>query len=225
MNVVTVLIAAYKARAYVESKIQSILMQTAFTDASFILLNCQNLENESEAFRPLTDKHPNVIEINYTNYVKLYSTWNDGIRLTKTPFICNFNMDDQWHPQYLEKCIDFLRENPDYATVSSQILVTSTSNQVWPTWTWDAQMPSLPYPESSAGPCPMWRRSLHDRYGYFDDYYVVGDAKLWEKWLAGGERFGLIKEDLVLYYRNPDSLERRHNDDAVRLRDLDLNAR
>jgi hypothetical protein len=213
MNAITVLIAVYKARAFMESKIQCILAQTAFADA-----------DEHEIIDQFTMKHKNTIEIMYPDYAKLYATWNHGIRLTQTPFLCNFNMDDQWHPQYLEKCIDFLRENQDYATVSSQVLVTSTPNQVWPKWKWDATMPSLPYPESSAGPCPVWRRSLHDRYGLFDDYYVIGDARMWEKWHAGGERFGLLKENLVLYYRNPDSLERRHDENSVRLRDHDLNA-
>ena len=44
---------------------------------------------------------------------------------------------------------------------------------------------------------------------------------MWEKWYAGGERFGLIKRDMVLYYAHSDSLERRV-ENGISLRDSDL---
>lgn len=236
---VTVLIATYKSsEEFVQSKVESLLSQTALGLANIVILNCEDKGGESRKFsafcrgqssrwhNPDRDPPPaNVIEVTYHDYVKLYKSWNDGIRITDSDYIVNYNIDDQWHPGFLEKCIGFLDGNPQYAMVSTRIATTSVPHQVWShygKWHADGELPFLPYPESTAGPCPMWRRSLHDKYGYFDDYFVIGDARLWERCLAGSERFGLLDEPLTLYYRNPESLERRQNIDGVKLRDIDL---
>lgn len=235
---VTVLIAAYQAdEDFVQSKISSLLDQTWLWKANIVILNCEDLCGESRNFRGFCDgqarrwrkpgmESANVTEVLYNDYVRLYKTWNDGIKITQSDYIVNYNMDDQWHPEYLEKCINFLDCHQEYAVVSSRVLITDKPHQVWHRAPWEStgQFPFAAYPRSSAGPCPMWRRSLHDKYGYFTDHYVIGDAIMWEKWLAGGEKFGLIDEQLVLYYRNPVSLERRHQD-GIRLIDIDLNNR
>ena len=219
---VTVLVALYKAGKFLETKLKDLASQTIFNECTVVLLNCQNLDKESSIYRPFMDKYPNVIEIVYKSHIKLYPTWNHGIRNTRSDYICNANVDDLWHPKYLEACVKFLNQNPDFAVVSSNILVADKPNQVWPNWIWVSRMPNRAYPLSTAGPCPVWRRKLHNKYGYFGDYACIGDAKIWEKWYAGGEKFGLIDKDLVLYYLSPQSLERRRNSAGRLLRDIDL---
>lgn len=223
MYKVTVLISLFKAAAYIESKIKSLQAQTIFQQSQIVLLNCQDLENESTLYAKFMREHENVMEIRYNHYIGLYRSWNDGINNTDSVFICNANCDDQWHPEYLERCVEFLETNSDYAVVSSRILITDIPNQLWPNWQSHDELPFHPYPLSTAGPCPVWRRSLHDKYGYFDDYFVIGDARLWEKWFAGGEKFGLIDDRLVLYYLSRESLERRRDTiTGLTLRELDL---
>lgn len=180
-----------------------------FNDCWIVLLNCQNLEGESALFAEFVNQHENVIEIRYNEYIKLYSSWNDGIKNTDSEYIVNYNMDDQWHPEYLETCTKWLNENQDHAIVSSGCYVACNPNQVWPNWKWIDKMPFYKYPLSTAGPCPVWRRVLHDKYGYFEDHYVISDAKFWEQLYTGNEKFGLIDSFMVLYYQNPESLERR----------------
>lgn len=218
----TALIALYKAGEYIESKIKNILQQTAFKDCWFVFLNCQNLHDESKFLLKAAAKHDNFIIIDIDDYMRLYSTWNIGIELTQSTYITNANVDDHWHPEYLEKCMGYLDTNNEIGIVSTEVYVTNIKNQKYPNWQHLHKMPAFIYPESTAGPSPMWRRSLHDKYGMFDDYHVISDARQWEKYLAGGEKFGLIYEPLVLYYMNPESLERRRGDDGRLLRDIDL---
>ena len=134
----------------------------------------------------------------------------------------NSNVDDMLHPQYVEQCSKWLRQYTEYACVSTGVLLTHKPNQVYPAWTWSGRLPFQAYPLSTAGPCPLWRRSLHDKYGYFGDYRVIGDARMWEKWDAGGEKFGLLRREMVLYYAHHGSLERRVDDKGRELRTLDL---
>lgn len=220
---VAVLIAFYKSQRYVEAKLKCIRAQTIFNDAIFVILNCQNLENEKDIYTPFENAWENVISIDYPEYTKLYPTWNDGIKATSSDYIVNFNADDQWNPQYLERCVRWLDRHDDYAVVSTEILQTTTPNQLWPRWDHiTGKLPSHTYPFTTAGPCPVWRRSLHSKYGYFEDYYVISDARMWEKWHAGGEKFGILKEELALYYHDTNSLERRHHESGGLLRDIDL---
>ena len=221
--VVTVLIALYKSGEFIESKINSLKMQTIFKESQIIFLNCQNHDNESAYYQDFAKDNDNVIDINFPERISLYKSWNIGIQSTKSKYITNYNADDQWHPEYLEKCCKYLDQNQDVSIVSTGVLVTDIPNQLWPNWKYFGKMPFHAYPLSSAGPCPVWRRCLHDRYGYFGDYDVIGDARMWEKYDSGNEKFGLIDENLALYYTSPNSLERRRDPETGQLlRDLDL---
>jgi len=225
MNTITILVALYKASKYLPAKLKNLQQQTLFKESTVVLLNCQNLENEVSIYADFL-RHPNVKEIRYSEHISLYLSWNDGIRNTESEFIVNANVDDQWHPEYLERSVRFLRNNPEFGVVSSGVLMTTIPNQEWPKWKSHDKIPFHKYPLSTAGPCPVWRRSLHDKYGYFDNYQVIGDARMWEKWDAGGEQFGLIDEDLVLYYLSPQSLERRSDPKTgALLRDIDIHGR
>lgn len=218
----TILIAIYKAGQYIEAKIKNLKQQTYFDRCNIVLLNCQNLDNEATVYADFLAENPNVMEISYDKHTRLYPTWNDGIKTTESTYIMNSNVDDMLHPQYVEACSKWLDENQDYCCVTTGILLTHKPNQLWPNWDWKDRLPFRVYPTSTAGPCPLWRRSLHDKYGFFGNYRVIGDAKMWEKWLAGGEKFGMLKRDFVLYYAHSGSLERRTDTKGQSFRDLDL---
>ena len=52
---------------------------------------------------------------------------------------------------------------------------------------------------------PLWRRRLHDRFGYFDEnYFSAGDADLWLRACSQGALMKFIPHPVGLYYRNPE---------------------
>jgi hypothetical protein len=220
-SIVTILVALWKASRFLEAKLENLRQQTLFDRCNIVLLNCQNLENEAGIYADFL-KHNNVSEICYDTHINLYPTWNDGIKATESRFIMNSNVDDMLHPEYVRACSNWLNTNPDFACVSTGVLVTEKPNQIHPNWEWKDRLPFHIYPLSTAGPCPMWRRSLHNKYDYFGNHRVIGDAKMWEKWLGGGEKFGLIDQNLVLYYAHSGSLERRVDGHGRLYRDIDL---
>lgn len=219
----TILVAIWKASRFLEAKIENLKRLDGFEDCWIVLLNCQNHENEDKIYESFLGENDNVLEIRYDEHINLYPTWNDGIKATKSKYVMNSNADDMLHPTYVQRCCGWLDSKPEFACVSSSVLVTQKPNQFdHNEWEWNRKMPFHPYPMSSAGPCPVWRRPLHKKYGYFGDYRVIGDARMWECWKAGGEQFGLIKEDLVLYWRSNSSLEMRFDENGTLYRDLDL---
>ena len=57
--------------------------------------------------------------------------------------------------------------------------------------------------------CPVWRKYLHEEYGYFDEqYFSAGDYDMWLRAACKGELFIKIngREPLGLYYRNPEGI-------------------
>lgn len=219
----TILVALWKAGRFLEAKIENLRALDGFEKCWIVLLNCENHDNESEIYRQFLEENDNVIDIRYDQHINLYPTWNDGIKATKSRYVMNSNADDMLHPTYAQRCCHWLDSHQEYACVSSSVLVTMEPNQAdHIKWKSKRKMPFHPYPLSSAGPCPVWRRSLHGKYGYFGDYRVIGDARMWELWHAGKEQFGMIKEDLVLYYRTNSSLEMRFDHNGTLYRDLDI---
>jgi len=57
---------------------------------------------------------------------------------------------------------------------------------------------------------PMWRRSLHDRFGYFDESYTsAGDYEFWVRCAMRGAVLKGIPDLLTLYYQNPNGMSTR----------------
>lgn len=211
MTKITVLVGLYKAGEFLKAKLENLKLQTAFDDMSIVLLNCQNLDGESDIYADFLAENDNVSEIRYDNHIGLYATWNHGIKQSSSEFVVNANVDDMWRADYVEKMTNVLALNKSYGVAYSYVLQSGIPNQSDPEkWEYSGGLSRQPFPGGTMGPCPVWRRSLHEKYGYFEDFQIISDAMMWQKWRRGGEKFLQVKEDLVLYYNNPKSLERRH---------------
>jgi hypothetical protein len=59
------------------------------------------------------------------------------------------------------------------------------------------------------GVMPVWRRSLHEKVGLFDEEMVICDWDMWIKIYKTGAQFYYIDESLGLYAKRKNSLEWR----------------
>ena len=51
---------------------------------------------------------------------------------------------------------------------------------------------------------PMWRKSLHEQFGYFkEDFKSASDWEFWLRCAYGGSLFKKVRDRLGLYYFNP----------------------
>ena len=51
---------------------------------------------------------------------------------------------------------------------------------------------------------PLWKKSLHDRFGYFDESYkTASDSDMWLRSCVGGAIIEMVNHPVGLYYHNP----------------------
>lgn len=226
---VAVLVSIYRAGRFIAHKLANLRAQTAFDACHVILLNCQDLDGESGPCREFARQNGNVTYVEYGRHVRLYDAWNDGIGIgPRTEYVTNANVDDVQHPECLQALVEALDSDREAGVAHGDYFVTGLPNQPWDAWPPPVihGMIETMYPLGSAGPCPMWRRSLHDRCGLFPSYSVIGDARMWERWHANGVRFKRVPRYLASYYQeHGHNLETRIDPETgLTLRQLDIEA-
>jgi hypothetical protein len=169
--------------------------------------------DDEEICEGWASKYPNVKYHYLSPDPGIYAVWNMVCRAAVTPYITNANVDDRLYPKCLEKHVALLDEKPEIDLAYCKNRCTVIRNDdidakirrgSYPTYKFDPKRMlrgNLPHNH------PVWRKSLHDKFGYFDDtIYSAADWEFWLRCVAGGSQFELIPEFLGLYYWNPDGI-------------------
>ena len=196
---VTAIISAYFAEQYIERRLDNLQGQ-----------ECRILaiaQKEHAEARVLQDRGIDTI---LTDGVPtIYAAWNRLIEKADTPYITNANSDDLVYEGAYKKLADVLDRRKDYAVVNSNI--DMEKDGVVSTIETKGGDLSLLVTNCFVGPMPMWRRSLHDKYGLFDEsLQVAGDYEFWLRIAAQGEKFYHVQgRPLGRYLYREDSAEHR----------------
>ena len=197
---------------FIEGYMEDILRQTIFKEVRFFILDCASTHDEALTIVPYTQQHSNITYQRLDKDPGLYSAWNFCIKNTDGDFLTNWNIDDRKTPWSLEVMRDALVLNKDIDLVYGDTVVSDSPNENWSniqstntyicneTNNWrDLLRNNNPH-------CmPMWRRSLHDRFGYFnEDYLTASDADLWLKASKEGAGMQKIHDVTGIYYHNPE---------------------
>lgn len=217
---VSAVVSTYNSEKFIRGCLEDLVNQTLYKNGGLeiIVVNSGSQQNEETVIKEFQSRYPHIRHIRTEERETVYAAWNRGIREAKGEYITNANTDDRHREDALGKMAELMDEHPDIGLVYADVIVTETENQTFGTHT---PVDTLRQPDFSreilslgcfAGPQPMWRRSLHERYGFFDETFVVsGD---WEFWLriAQDTKFLHIPECLGLYFRSPSGLEHRNRD-------------
>lgn len=220
----TVITSVYNSSFFISHFLNDIRRQTIFPECEFFFLDAGSEDASRWGIIDVSRWYSN---IQYFNVGKknIYETWNLGVILSKTPYITNWNTDDRRLPDSLEKQVKFLDDNPDIDLCYGQTL-----------WVDQPNLTVEESPQENKSPClgssiqemlqfnsphcmPVWRKSLHQKYGLFDEkFFSAGDYEMWMRALSRGSKFGKIDEVVGSYYRNPKGISSNPDnlDKAVR---------
>jgi glycosyltransferase involved in cell wall biosynthesis len=210
---ISIITSIYDGDEFIEAYLEDITRQTIFeSNCELILINANSPGNESEIIEKYLTKYPdNIVYKKLEKDPGIYGVWNLGIEMASGDYITNANLDDRKRPDSLEKHAIGLFTNEDVDLVYADMAITDKPNEIWeknsssgrqynfPEFSFD-NLKMINMPHAS----PMWKKSLHNVAGKFDDTFKsAGDWEMWLRAASKGKKFKKIPNVLGLYYFNP----------------------
>jgi len=212
---ISLITSVFDAAEHIEQLMEDVTRQTIFKEkCEWILLNVNPKGNnrEEEIILKYAEKYPNnIVYKRLPTDPGVYGVWNEAIKMSTGEFVTNINCDDRRSPNGLEIQAKYLTICPDIDLVYNDSYISRQSNTRWE----DLKPGSERYhfePFSKEAMLrgnqphnnPMWRKNLHDKYGFFDSKYrSAGDWEFFLRCTMSGAKFKKINDILGVYYFNP----------------------
>ncbi len=222
---ISLITSVFRAEDYIDQLMEDITRQSVFSKCEWIILNANKpgFDYEEEVILKYKEKYPeNIIYERMAEDPGIYDTWNKGIKMSTGEYITNVNCDDRRSIDGLEKQAAMLYNNPDVELVYNDSYITHEPNIMFEDVTSDTQKynfeqfsveamlrGNLPHNN------PMWKSSIHEKHGYFNQYYKsAGDWDFWLRCAFGGSKFMKHPEVLGVYYFNPTGMSTNPEHDS-----------
>lgn len=208
----SIITSIYNGDKFIKGFMEDIVRQTIFSECELILINANSPGNEELVLTEYLKKYPNIIYVKLDKDPGLYGVWNYGIKMAESDLIANANLDDRHSPDCLENQVKALEEDVTIDLVYSDRRLTYNPNETFENskYRYNAIIPDFSPSKMNlclAGPQPMWRKSMHEKYGYFDESYTSsGDHEMWNRAAAGGSIFKKIDGVSGVIYINPEGI-------------------
>ena len=205
----SIISSIYNGDEFIEDFLDNITKQTIFENCELILINANSPGNEEKIINKYLSKFSNIIYFKLPKDPGIYAVWNRGIKIASADLICNANIDDRSNTDGLEKHVIELESNPNIDLVYSSFYISYNPNKTFknasefllaliPEFTPKLMNRCLP------GPRPVWRKNMHDRFGYFDESFTSsGDLEMWNRAVSMGSEFKKIEGLHSIFYLNP----------------------
>lgn len=214
---ISAIVSTYNSERFMRGCLDDLLSQTVHKQGrlEIIVVNAGSKQSEDRIVREYIDQGAPIVYI-HSLREPLYVSWNRAVRIATGDYLTSANTDDRHRPDALEIMADELDSNPGISLVYSDAYVTTTENAVWggdyeisyesPYTTGRLAWPDFERSEllrhCYIGQAPMWRRSVHDTVGGFDESYLLaGDYEFWMRMAATGHQMKHIPETLGIFYR------------------------
>lgn len=200
----------YNGQIFLDGYIYDMFKQTIFKDIEFIFLDCASSENLASTIIPLTKKYTNIKYYRLSQDPGLYAGWNIAIKLCSSDIVGNWNIDDRKNLNSFEILLKTFDKNPQLDLVYGLTYVSTIANETYEDNSYNYIYPCAPHSlenllKNNSPHCmPLWRKNLHDRYGWFDEKYKsAADGEMWLRSAFGGATIQMVNHPVGLYYHNP----------------------
>lgn len=210
----TAIVSTYNAEEYIRGCLDDLMHQTISDRMEIIVVDSASKQDEAAAVRDFQRRHPNIKYIRTPYRETVYQAWNRGIKFARGKYISNANTDDRHRQDAFELMVRVLEENENCALVYADVIKTRTANETFNQCTptgmyrwhdWDRR--TLLSRGCFIGPQPVWRKKVHETYGYFDEKYIVAaDFEFWLR-ISQTNNFHHLSKPLGLYLDRANSVE------------------
>ena len=224
---ISAIVSVFNAGEFLPRKMDSLLAQTIYPDISHperlevIFVNANSPDpRDREKLEEYTEAFSWVKVINLPHRVGVYHAWNIGIQAATGDYIVNSNVDDPLLPDAYETMANELDRGAD--VVYGNWWATTSKLPTVDDWEpYLLQGNDYPLGQSHYGNFPvsaarladychwscgvMWRRSLHERVGWFDpSFSICGDYDMWCRMMLAGAQVVALPQTLGWFYFSPE---------------------
>ena len=209
---ISIITSVFNGDEFIRPFLEDITRQTIFKEkCELILINPNSPGNEEQVINEFKEKFPdNIVYKRLENDPGIYACWNIAAKMATGEFLTNANLDDRRAPDALQTLAKEMVIKADVDVVYGDNLITNLPNETWEKNTANSLYPSENFSKEAmlrGNPphcMPMWRKSLHDKFGYFEEKYR--SASDWEFWLRCAMqdvKMSKVNKPLGLYFFNP----------------------
>jgi len=219
------MVSLYEAGEFIRNRLDN-LMQTTTIGVSEIW--CINANSPDPRDDSICKEYP-VKYVKLDNRVGVYAAWNLILQNSTSKYVTNANADDLVAPNCYEILMAALDADQRHDFAYPSWHVTRVPNQQWGSLH-DHDNGGSPgnfagcLDRAGVGHFPLWRRSLHEKIGLFDESFkAAGDAEWWMRaYYKAHAKFLWINQFLGCYlYRDGQNLWQREitSEEWARLHD------
>jgi glycosyltransferase involved in cell wall biosynthesis len=205
---ISIITSVYKGDEFIEGFLKDITNQTIFNQCELIMINANSPGNEEKMIKEYMKKYKNIIYVKLKKDPGIYTVWNMAIKMALADFITNANLDDRSCSNALEIQLKELESHLDIDLVYTEYIITIKANETLLKNSAIIHNNPLEFSKENMkyclpGPRPVWRKSIHDRYGFFDETFTsAGDYEMWLRAANLGAKYKKIPKITTLYYFN-----------------------
>ncbi len=211
---ISAIVSTYNAENLIRGCLEDLENQTIAKRLEIIVVDSGSQQKESTIIRQFQQRYGNIKYLRTEKRETVYAAWNRGIKAARGKYVTNANTDDRHRKDAFEVMSTILETLPEISLVYADVIITETENERFEHCTpvgfyrWmNFDRDDLLSKGCFVGPQPMWRREIHDEYGYFDGSFVTsGDYEFWLR-ISQTRTFLHIPVLLGLYLKSPGSIE------------------
>ena len=209
LPLVSVIVALYNGEKFIEGLLADLEAQTIAEQIEIIIIETGSTTNEIDVIKRFQERFDNILYVRTSFRLNVAIACNFGIKIASGKYITLGPVDDRRRHTSFQVLSDELEANPEIGLVYADNFVTNFENQ-----TFDKHVrsgykirpeysPEIMLSGCHMGPQAMWRRSLHQEIGYFDE--VLESATDYEFWCRIATRYPMkhVPAFLGLYFDNP----------------------
>ncbi len=212
---VSAIVSTYKSEKFIRGCLEDLVNQTLFQKGQLeiVIVDSGSPEGENLIVEEFQKNHSHIRYLRTEERETIYEAWNRAINASSGKYLTNANTDDRHKHDALKILAKQLENDPELALVYADQIVTATENETFSSFTpigyfaWPKFDRAQLIHCSCVGPQPMWRKSLHDELGLFDETLkVAGDYDWWLR-ISESRKIKHISALLGLYLMNHSGLE------------------
>lgn len=207
---ISIITSLYDGDIFIEGFMKDIVEQTIFNECELIIINANSPGNEEQIILPYLLRYNNIVYKKLHYDPGIYGTWNIAIRMARGKYITNANVDDRLKRDCYELYKNFLDNSPNIDLVYSDCYISEIPNETFEKNNQTKILARDQFSLEALKKCclpnvhPMWRKSMHIKYGLFDTtFFIAGDWEMWLRAATCGSVFAKLDMILGLYYLNP----------------------